>query len=134
MADYHTRASLQPPIPKHLITDAETEFLALFGFDAFSNETHITFGAYEYCASNEDSDGIGYEEEHLSRFLQALIKSSKGELTWISIEFAYTCSKFRPDAFGGAATFITADDDTQWTSTYAWLQQRIGEMEGDTND
>ena len=53
---------------------------------------------------------------------------SNGELPWISKESAYTCSKMRPDGFGGGAIFITADD-IQYSFTGQWLEERISETE-----
>lgn len=45
----------------------------------------------------------------------------------ISFEFAYTCSKPRPDEFGGGAVVVTADDDL-WSSTSSWVKQTVAEV------
>jgi len=39
--------------------------------------------------------------------LQDIVRRSKGELPYLTIAAAYTCSKMRPDGFGGMATIIT---------------------------
>lgn len=41
-------------------------------------------------------------------FLQDIVKRSKS-LRYISVVAAFTCSRMRPDGFGGAATLITRD-------------------------
>lgn len=44
--------------------------------------------------------------------------------TPVGFEWACTCSKDRPDGFGGGAVFITPDN-IEWLSTQQWLQERI---------
>ncbi len=39
--------------------------------------------------------------------LQDIVRRSKGELPYLTIATAYTCSKMRPDGFGGGAIIIT---------------------------
>ena len=39
--------------------------------------------------------------------LQDIVRRSKGELPYVSIAYAYTCSKMRPDGFGGMGVIIT---------------------------
>jgi len=39
--------------------------------------------------------------------LQDIVRRSKGELPYLTIASAYTCSKMRPDGFGGGAIIIT---------------------------
>lgn len=41
----------------------------------------------------------------------------------LCLEVAYTCSRSRPGEFGGAACFITAEEQ-KWFSTLEWLQQQ----------
>lgn len=50
-----------------------------------------------------DLSGVSWEF-----FLQNIVKRSR-TLTYVSVVAAFTCSRMRPDGFGGAATLITAD-------------------------
>ena len=137
MADYYTQATIQPEIPEDLLTEADLDFLARFGIET---EKIVNSKKYYLYATEYDASGYNYDEGRdgdegeLIEFCQALIKSSGGRLKFIYFEFAYTCSKMRPDAFGGGAYFITADD-FQSISTGHWLMERINEAEtGNTRD
>ncbi len=48
------------------------------------------------------TSGPGY-----TTILQDIVRRSKGELPYLTIASAYTCSKMRPDGFGGGAIVIT---------------------------
>src|SRR3546814_1067993 len=50
-----------------------------------------------------DMSAIGFEG-----IFQDIVQRS--ELDYVEVEAAWTCSKMRPDGFGGDATLITADD------------------------
>jgi hypothetical protein len=39
--------------------------------------------------------------------LQDIVRRAKGELPYVSIAYAYTCNKMRPDGFGGMGVIIT---------------------------
>lgn len=58
-------------------------------------------------------------------FFQDIVKRSK-TLRYISIVTSFTCSKMRPDAFGGIATLITRDSIVA-KSTGDFLQDFIAE-------
>lgn len=58
---------------------------------------------------------------------QDIVKRSS--LDYVEVEAAWTCSKMRPDGFGGAATLITADD-IQSVSTAGWLEESIARLSG----
>lgn len=64
-----------------------------------------------------DLSMIGFEG-----LLQDVVKRSA--LDFIEVETAWTCSKMRPDGFGGAATLITADA-IESLSTAGWLDEAI---------
>ena len=55
-------------------------------------------------------------EAHLI-ILQDIVRRSKGELPYLTIAAAYTCSKMRPDGFGGMAIIIT-QNRISYHSTY----------------
>lgn len=54
--------------------------------------------------------------------LQDVVKRSA--LDYVEVETAWSCSKMRPDGFGGAAMLITAGD-IQSVSTSGWLEEAI---------
>lgn len=62
-------------------------------------------------------DDIGYEA-----ILQDIVRRSS-TLNHLTVVAAFTCSKMRPDGFGGAATFITADS-IEFMSTSQFLEER----------
>lgn len=135
MADYYSQAVFQPSIPKHLITYEDRRFIEAFSitFEADGEDKFYLY-ADEWCCNGyldpEESGGeeIELTEDDLLNRFQEIIRRSNGELPWISKESAYTCSKMRPDGYGGGAIFITADD-IQYCFTGQWLEQRVSEAE-----
>jgi hypothetical protein len=74
------RSRLRSPLVEALLkSDAEKDF---FDFDLTSGPDYTTI-------------------------LQDIVRRSKGELPYVTIATAYTCSKMRPDGFGGGAIIIT---------------------------
>lgn len=135
MADYMNQSVFQPSIPKHLITDEDRRFIEAFSI-TFETDGEDKFYLYadEWCCNGyldpEEPGGeeIELTEDDLLNRFQEIIRRSNGELPWISKESAYTCSRMRPDGFGGGAVFITADD-IQYCFTGQWLEERISEAE-----
>jgi hypothetical protein len=139
MADYYSQAVFQPLIPKQLINDEDRRIIEAFSI-TLEDDGGDKFYLYadEWCCSgyldSEEPEGeeIELSEDDLFNRFQEIIRRSNGELPWISKESAYTCSRMRPDGFGGGAVFITADD-IQYSFTGQWLEERISETEtGDT--
>lgn len=140
MADYYSQAVFQPLIPKQLINDEDRRIIEAFSI-TLEDDGGDKFYLYadEWCCNgyldSEEPEGeeIELSEDDLFNRFQEIIRRSNGELPWISKESAYTCSRMRPDGFGGGAVFITADD-IQYSFTGQWLEERIGESEiGDTD-
>ena len=153
MANCYTNSVIQPEIPAHLLTKFHLVILDAFQVSVdeitrdgiqtryLYSEGGFYFSEWDHDFTDEDfascspallelfkKEEAAIEEDDLFAMFQELIKSSNGELTWISIESGYDCDEMQPDGFGGSAAFITADD-IQWTSTSQWLEQRIGEAE-----
>jgi hypothetical protein len=61
-------------------------------------------------------------------FLQDILRRSH-TLKYLTVVAAFTCSKMRPDGFGGSATLITADD-IRSRSTHDILEDYTREFEG----
>ena len=53
----------------------------------------------------------------------------RSALDYVEVEAAWTCSKMRPDGFGGAATLITADD-IESVSTAGFLEAAVARVVG----
>jgi hypothetical protein len=94
-------------IPSHL-RDYVAERLSRFNPDAADVELDVSGTSLEY-------------------FLQDIVRRSR-TLQYVTVVSAFTCSKMRPDAFGGRATLITADD-IQSRSTNDILEEYVGAME-----
>lgn len=71
-----------------------------------------------------DMSVVGFEG-----IFQDIVRRSA--LDYVEVEAAWTCSKMRPDGFGGAATLITADD-VESVSTAGWLEEAIARLHGDS--
>lgn len=133
MADDYSQSVFQPCIPKQLLTEDDLKFLTAFRICTEPvGEDKLYLFAEDWCfdAVMELEDGTerDLDENDLNNRFQEIIKRSNGELSWVSRETSYSCNKMRPDAFGGSAVFITADD-VQYLSTSWWLEQRISEAE-----
>jgi hypothetical protein len=68
-----------------------------------------------------DLDDVGM---NFADILQSVVKRAGDQLRYITIEESFTCSKMRPDGFGGAATLITPSEIIS-TSTQQWLQDQL---------
>lgn len=64
---------------------------------------------------------IGYET-----IFQDVVRRSA--LGFVEVETAWTCTKMRPDGFGGAATLITASA-IESMSTSSWLDEAIARLD-----
>jgi hypothetical protein len=121
MADYYTEVVVEPFIPKALISEQDLKWLRLYGFQNQMVVTEEGEGIYlyapEYSCSAwdlvEEEDGphqVEFDEDMLHAFFQRVIDASKGRLKYLCLHAACTCSKPRPDGFGGWVTFLTKDD------------------------
>ena len=126
MADYYTAMTVAPSIPSDLLSEDNLEFLSTYGiYPADDIDGLIYLSAEEYNPEGWPLDGDeANTEDDLEAFFQALVGMSDGRVPWVSFELAYTCSKMRPEAFGGAAVFITADD-VKHISTAGWLAEQV---------
>lgn len=84
------------------------------------------------CLAAVDDDEIEIEidadtdfDETWERFFQDIVKRSR-TLRYITVVTAFTCSKMRPDGFGGMAMLITPDDIID-KSTVDFLREAIAQ-------
>ncbi|WP_337180541.1 hypothetical protein [Sphingopyxis granuli] len=85
----------------------------------------------ELARADADADELELDLSVISfeGIFQDIVKRSS--LDYVEVEAAWTCSKMRPDGFGGAATLITADD-IQSVSTAGWLEEAVARLSGDS--
>ena len=129
MADFFTEVTVMPFIPKDLLSEQDLQMLALYGFQSEEIKTDegdfLYLFAYEYSGTAfrtvEKDDEIEEEElseEDLTAFLRRVIDASNGRLKYLYLHAGCTCSKMRPDTFGGWVTFLTKDEE-KFVSTFA---------------
>ena len=119
--------------------DSNNAFWIVIDWEATADGLKMDYSSCEYQGttylSAEEYNPEGWPldgdeantEDDLEAFFQALVGMSDGRVPWVSFELAYTCSKMRPEAFGGAAVFITADD-VKHISTAGWLMDQVAAM------
>lgn len=128
MADYFTEVIVMPYIPRDLLSEQDLELLALYGFQSEQVKTDegefVYLYAYEYSGTafrTVEKDGKTEEEElteeDLTAFFRRVIDASNGRLKYLYLHAACTCSKMRPDGFGGWVSFLTKDEE-RFMSTF----------------
>ena len=90
------------------VTRAELE-AALASSPDVESAAHL-YVTEQLAAANADASEIDLDLSGTSWefFFQDIVKRSK-TLTYVSVVAAFTCSKMRPDGFGGMAVLITRD-------------------------
>lgn len=61
---------------------------------------------------------------HWMKIMQGIIKRHEKELPYVTAESSFTCSKMRPDGFGGMAYVITATDGDM-IATGDWIHEQL---------
>ena len=125
MADNYDQVTAGPFIPKSLVGRKEIELIGRYGFSSeeVKEEDALYFFAEEYCSCPMGDSGEEYEESDLIELFQRIIKRSKGKLPYIWLHGAGTCSKMRPDEFGGWAIFIT-ESGYEAMNTWEWIREK----------
>lgn len=77
-------------------------------------------------ADGDEQVEIDVTEFGCETIFQDVVRRSA--LDFIEVETAWTCTKMRPDGFGGAATLITATA-IEGMSTSSWLDEAIARLE-----
>lgn len=123
MANNYYQATVSPDLPAALFSDEELRSLKFdCGLSCEKIEDSLYFFAEEYfCDQAEGEDGFGVDCPGLLQ--EKLLKLDPEAYPHISIQGAATCSKMRPDEFGGFAYFITRDT-VRYTSTWQWLYEQ----------
>lgn len=83
----------------------------------------------ELCAEvahHADGSLVDLNAVHFSTVLQSIVKRNRDRLPYVTAESGFTCSKMRPDGFGGASWLITPDE-IAFQSTGEWLEAELEE-------
>ena len=120
MADNYSQATVSPELPADLFSEEELRALeTACGITCERYGENLYFfaetGFYE---QGEDEAGFGVD--CLAFLQEKLLKLNADAYPHIAIQGATTCSKMRPDEFGGFAYFITRDH-VRYMSTWGWL-------------
>lgn len=123
MANNYTQATVSPDLPASLFREAELEALesACGQCCERDGESLYFFAAECFCERGEDRDGFGVDG--LALFQEKLRQLDPAAYPHIAIHGAATCSKMRPDEFGGFAIFITREE-IRSQSTWQWLAEQ----------
>lgn len=73
-----------------------------------------------------DLDAIGH-----AAVFQAIIARHTELIPYVTLEMAFTCSRMRPDGFGGGAKLITADAVSS-VYTGQWVDEQLEALERET--
>lgn len=135
MADNYQMLTIQPSIPKSLFTEKELDILVTFGINWEGPDEDLYFFSEEYSASGyedveegDKTETIDYDEDKVIEIFQNAIKRSEGKIDHVYLMGACTCSKMRPDEFGGWLLWITADSSEFWST---WERLRELQAAGD---
>lgn len=157
MADYFTQIVVQPSIPNACMTPLERWLLEqIFEFEPDDNDTtyffavegvNSTAGAAddelaailredasplaaalsEQLANADNPDWLDLDRVAYAPVFQAIVARHPDQVPYVTVTMAFTCSKMRPDGFGGGAELITADG-VRWINTSRWLADAIAAL------
>lgn len=130
MANNYYQATISPDLPATLFNDEELQALEIAcGLSSEKIEGNLYFFAdTSFSSEGEDSDGSPID---CLALLQAKLRQlDPADHPRIVIEGAATCSKMRPNEFGGFAYLITRDD-VRSMSTWQWLHEQTPREEVD---
>ena len=123
MANNYCHATVSPELPAHLFSEEELRSLETacgLSCEPIGEKLYF-FAELCYCEQGENDDGFGVNCETLLQ--EKLLYLDPAEYPHITIQGASTCSKMRPDEFGGFAVFITRDT-IRSISTWQWLHDQ----------
>jgi hypothetical protein len=123
MANNYSQATLTPDLPATLFDEEELTLLeTACGLTFERYDENIYFFA-DQCFREEGDDEDGETVDCLALMQQKLRQLDPIAYPHIAIQGAATCSKMRPDEFGGFAYLITRTD-VRSISTWEWLHQQ----------
>lgn len=123
MANNYSQATVSPDLPATLFDEEELGSLAIAcGLGCERDGDNLYFFAEE-CFSEEGEDEEVGCVDCLALMQAKLRQLDPADYPHITIQGAASCSKMRPDEFGGFAYLITRDD-VHSMSTWQWLHEQ----------
>jgi hypothetical protein len=123
MADNYYQATVSPELPAASFSDEELQSLEIacgLTFERYGDDLYF-FAETCFVEQGEDDDSFGVD--CLAFMQEKLRQLDPADYPHIWIQGAATCSKMRPDEFGGFAIFITRDG-IRSVSTWQWLREQ----------
>jgi hypothetical protein len=123
MANNYNQATISPQLPATLFSEQELQSLEIA-----CGLTHETCGDHLYLFAGDFFREEGEDEDDQRVNCLDLLQEKLGQLDaaaypHIAIQGASTCSKMRPDEFGGFAFLITRDNVRSFC-TWQWLDEQ----------
>jgi hypothetical protein len=127
MADNYYQATVSPDLPAAIFDEEELRSLEIAcGLSHEAYGDHLYFIA-DTSFREEGEDGEGASIDCLGLMQAKLRRLDPGAYPHVVIHGATTCSKMRPDEFGGFAYLITRDA-IRSISTWQWLHEQIPQL------
>lgn len=123
MANNYDQVTVEPFIPKDLLSEEDYEKMSKFGFSREASADYWYLFSDDYHSVTVLDDDTEIYEEDLFKIFQKIIKASGGELKHIILQGAETCDKMRPGEFGGWAVFIT-EKKVDSFNTWDWVAKK----------
>jgi hypothetical protein len=126
MANNYYQATVSPELPATLFTEEELDALEVACGLTCERDDELLYFFADTSFSEEDEydrDGEDVTINCLTLLQGKLRQLNADEYPQISIQGAASCSKMRPDEFGGFAYLITRDD-IRYISTWQWLHEQ----------
>ena len=123
MANNSSQATLSPSLPAALFHEEELQSLAIacgLSAEMYGDDVYLFA---EECFSEVGEDENGRPVDCLVLMQEKLRRLDPAAYPPISLHGASSCSKMRPDEFGGFAHFITRDE-IRSGSTWEWLREQ----------
>ena len=105
---------------------------AMWEYDEDAGPLSQSIGGISFSYDEDEDDGFLYyysEENGDLTVTEHIIRNLVDDLQIdepISLQWAFTCSKPRPDEFGGGAFVVRRGKKTEWLDTSDWVQKVIG--------
>jgi hypothetical protein len=123
MANNNYRATVTPDLPAHLFSAQELRSLEIACGLTYERDDENLYFFAETCFSELGEDDHGFRVNCLALLQEKLRQLDADTYPHITIHGAATCSKMRPDEFGGFAIRITRAA-IRSISTWEWLAEQ----------
>jgi hypothetical protein len=113
--------------PSDMLTVSREELQEALNASSTTNSAIADYAAERLAAASPDDIGVDLDFSctPCEVILQDIVRRSE-TLDYVTLVSAFTCSKMRPDGFGGMATLITADT-IRGKSTSDFLEELLAD-------